>query len=1109
MSETRIASRLVGRALVLCVACLSLSVDAATTYYIDFVGGNDANNGLSKVAAKKRHPFMAGYSGPAYSHSAGDQFIFKGGTTWPRSCFQMRVNQGGSSSSVRDYYGTDQTWYSGGSWTSPIFDAEASVIGGATAGAQLLVSESNLTFDGIEFIRVAGTSQQNGAMNIVMGGTFLDNITITNCVFRDWVIVQSNGTPYTGGTGWDSNGVGGVGILFGNWGGGILITHCTAYQTTQKSGCSFRQVPDVRYSEVYATTQAVLGGYSVRFCRFHDMPDPTDLTAHNNAIEIFGPAYIYGNIIYRLSSFTAPILIAADWGGRLPTSTGAAGGTPIPTIIANNVLWECGGQIPIGLDTGGNPTESIYRVYNNTADNGTSYCVVTADRGAPPYKEVDIRNNHFITTGDSYFLDGPVTTFTESSNLKQTPTVATSFGYTSGNEYQPIDGTKPTVGAGLDFSASFTTDAKGVTRAAPWDLGAYEFVSGGGGSPGVLTLSSPTYSVAEDGGTVTITAKRSGGTTGAVGVGYATANGTATAGVNYTSTSGTFSWGNGDGADKTVDVPITDASTYGNQTFSFTISSPTGGATLTTPTSATVTIVGSGDPPPAPILSGLSWPAPDGEIAPPFTVTGSYISQASETVVADGGIATYRFTNAPGNYNFYMTVVATNDGMNSVYFKINGTPEEPGDVFDVVTLTGASPVERIVSRRGVGTYLAPEEPSFETFLEGGVTNVLTIVGREANMRIYNVEARLIVAADDPATVVNVTALNPDGYYKAGVVITNIVRFSTNVTVTGSPALVMSTGASATYSSGSGSTNLLFLYTVSAGQTSADLDYADTDSLQLSGGTIQNDGVDATLTLPAPGAPGSLGNNKAIVIDTTRPTITISSPSESLAGLDGASFSVDYSDLNFFLSNLTTNDITVNTTGDAAGTLILSSPSFLTHQTVDFSQMTGDGTIGITIGANTGSDLAGNLTLGAGPSATFTVDTTSPTVSISSPSVSSTSIGPVSFVVTYADAHFSSSTLSSGNVTVNSTGTAAAGSVGVSGSGTTRTVTLSSITGEGTLGISLAAGTASDTVGNLAPATGPSTTFNVVEPDPTPTPPGVRVLSIQGTIEIKGTLRIAE
>src|SRR5204863_8081865 len=86
-------------------------------------------------------------------------------------------------------------------------------------------------------------------------------------------------------------------------------------------------------------------------------------------------------------------------------------------------------------------------------------------------------------------------------------------------------------------------------------------------------------------------------------------------------------------------------------------------------------------------------------------------------------------------------------------------------------------------------------------------------------------------------------------------------------------------------------------------------------------------------------------------------------------------------------------------------------------------------------------------------------------------------GPLIYTVTYAEANFNTSTLGVSNITLNTTGTATA-SVAVIGSGTTRTVTLSSITGNGSLGISLAAGTATDTAGNPAPAADPSATVTV-------------------------------
>jgi uncharacterized repeat protein (TIGR02543 family) len=71
---------------------------------------------------------------------------------------------------------------------------------------------------------------------------------------------------------------------------------------------------------------------------------------------------------------------------------------------------------------------------------------------------------------------------------------------------------------------------------------------------------------------------------------------------------------------------------------------------------------------------------------------------------------------------------------------------------------------------------------------------------------------------------------------------------------------------------------VFTYTVAAGHTAADLDYVSTSSLALNGGTIKDAaGNDATLTLPAPGATGSLGVNKSLVIDTTAPTVSALSP----------------------------------------------------------------------------------------------------------------------------------------------------------------------------------------------------------------------------------------
>ncbi len=133
---------------------------------------------------------------------------------------------------------------------------------------------------------------------------------------------------------------------------------------------------------------------------------------------------------------------------------------------------------------------------------------------------------------------------------------------------------------------------------------------------------------------------------------------------------------------------------------------------------------------------------------------------------------------------------------------------------------------------------------------------------------------LVIDAVGP-TVISVSSTTVDGTYKTGHTIAITMTFNEAVTVTGTPRLTLETGTAdviVDYASGSGSTTLIFSYTVAAGHTSPDLEYAGTNALALNGGTIQDAiGNDAVLVLPAPGAPGSLSVNKNLIIDTTSST----------------------------------------------------------------------------------------------------------------------------------------------------------------------------------------------------------------------------------------------
>jgi len=211
------------------------------------------------------------------------------------------------------------------------------------------------------------------------------------------------------------------------------------------------------------------------------------------------------------------------------------------------------------------------------------------------------------------------------------------------------------------------------------------------------------------------------------------------------------------------------------------------------------------------------------------------------------------------------------------------------------------------------------------------------------------------------------------------------------------------------------------------------------------------------------------------IDKTAPSIAIGSPSLSATNGGPVTYTVTYSDTHFSSSTLGTGNITLNKTGNANGTVAVSGSG--TSYTVTISSITGDGSLGFTIGAGTATDAAGNSAAASSASTTFTVDNTAPTIAIGSPSKSITNSSAVSYTVTYSDTHFSSSTLGTGNITLNKTGNAN-GTVAVSGSGTSYTVTISSITGDGSLGFTIGAGTATDAAGNSAAASSASTTFTV-------------------------------
>jgi hypothetical protein len=258
------------------------------------------------------------------------------------------------------------------------------------------------------------------------------------------------------------------------------------------------------------------------------------------------------------------------------------------------------------------------------------------------------------------------------------------------------------------------------------------------------------------------------------------------------------------------------------------------------------------------------------------------------------------------------------------------------------------------------------------------------------------------------------------------------------------------------------TQYLITYTIIASPVNAQTMLGAVTSVTATNTVVNNDNTDATLT-----------------VDSVMPTVTFDLQTASDSGtsstdnITNAATPVIDAIFSEAISGFAANDL--SNTGTATGCVFAIGTASGNTYPVTVSSCS-EGTLIVRMAAGGVTDTAGNnIAQTDGPA--IKIDRTAPTISIGAPSATSTTHGPVTYTITYADTNFNSSSLAVGSITLNKTDTAN-GSVAVTGTGLTRTVTISNITGNGTLSISIAAGTASDLAGNLAPAAGPSTFFAV-------------------------------
>ncbi len=149
-------------------------------YYIDYIKGNDDNQGIQKEKPWKLHPGQPGFKG-LYSHHPGDSFVFKGGVIWPASTLPLKINFSGTKGRL-DTYTADTNWFQGNSFMQPMFDGEHREI-------QLLFAEkeSCFTVSNLAFRDFGISGVKNGGKGVEINGC--SRYTISHCTItpQSWI----------------------------------------------------------------------------------------------------------------------------------------------------------------------------------------------------------------------------------------------------------------------------------------------------------------------------------------------------------------------------------------------------------------------------------------------------------------------------------------------------------------------------------------------------------------------------------------------------------------------------------------------------------------------------------------------------------------------------------------------------------------------------------------------------------------------------------------------------------------------------------------------------------------------------------------------------------
>jgi hypothetical protein len=338
---------------------------------------------------------------------------------------------------------------------------------------------------------------------------------------------------------------------------------------------------------------------------------------------------------------------------------------------------------------------------------------------------------------------------------------------------------EPTNGYDGPATIQLTTDDQGNTGSggAKTDTDTINVTINPGG---ILSFSSATYTVAESGGSITITINRVGGSNGTTKVDYATSNGTATAPQDYTAASGQLTFNNGE-TTKTFVVPIVnDALDEANETVNLTLSNVTGSGELGSPSTAVLTITDDDPTPTLSINDATVTEGNSGTVNAVFTVTLS--AQSGQTVTVSYATANGTAT-APSDYQAQSNTLtfAPGETTKTVTVLVNGDTASETDETFFVNLTGATNAS-VSDNQGLGTIISDDSPviQFNASTYTVAEDALRVIVTVNRLGDISKPATVDYATSDSAGLTNCSVANGIGSSRCDYAVSvGTLRFAAN------------------------------------------------------------------------------------------------------------------------------------------------------------------------------------------------------------------------------------------------------------------------------------------------------------------------------------------